>query len=66
MQHLVHIELYEDGIIQRRVRADKDGSRGMTKMDQTNLRRKLSKELENAAKRNPEKIYYLELKTEEL
>jgi len=64
MQHLVHIELYEDGIIQRRVRADKDGSRGMTKMDQTNLRRKLSKELENAAKRNPEKIYYLELRQE--
>jgi len=26
MQHLVHIELYEDGIIQRRVRADKDNS----------------------------------------
>ena len=66
MQHLVHIELYEDGIIQRRVRADKDGSRGMTKMDQTNLRRKLYKELENAAQRNPEKIYYLELKTEEI
>lgn len=65
MQHLVHIELYEDGIIQRRVRADKDGSRGMTKMDQTNLRRKLYKELENAAQRNHGKIYYLELKTEE-
>ena len=65
MQHLVHIELYEDGIIQRRVRADKDGSRGMTKMDQTNLRRKLYKELETAAQRNHEKIYYLELKTEE-
>ena len=64
MQHLVHIELYEDGIIQRRVRADKDGSRGMTKMDQTNLRRKLYKELENAAQRNPGKIYYLELRQE--
>ena len=64
MQHLVHIELYEDGIIQRRVRADKDGSRGMTKMNQTNLRRKLYKELENAAQRNLEKIYYLELRQE--
>ena len=64
MQHLVHIELYEDGIIQRRVRADKYGSRGMTKMDQTNLRRKLYKELENAAQRNLEKIYYLELRQE--
>ena len=64
MQHIVLIELYEDGIIQRRVRADKDGSRGMTKMDQTNLRRKLYKELENAAQRNKEKIYYLELRQE--
>jgi len=66
MQHLVHIELYEDGIIQRRVRADKIGRKYLTKMDQTKLRRDMYKELENAAQRNPEKIYYLELKTEEL
>lgn len=64
MQHLRYIDLYEDGAIQRRVSTDSDGSRKMTKIDKAALRRKLYKELENAAKRNPEKKYWLELRQE--
>ena len=66
MQHLKYIDLYENGIIQRRVRCDKIGRKYLTKMDQTKMRRDMYKELENAAQRNPEKIYYLELKTEDI
>ena len=63
MIDLKYIELYEDGVIQRRVYAKLSRSYPLKK-DQENLRRKLYRELDMAAQRNPEKQYWIELKTE--
>lgn len=63
MQKLRYIELYEDGIIQRRVSVGLGGSR-MLKKDQSRIIKKLHDELLKAAKRNPEKVYWMELRTE--
>ena len=59
MQHLKYIDLYEDGVIQRRVRCDK-----MPRTEQTKLRRQLYKELETASQRNRKKTFWIELKNE--
>lgn len=63
MQHLKYIELYEDGVMQRRVFAELSRAYPLRKYQQQ-MRRKLYKELEMAAQRNPEKQYWIELKTE--
>lgn len=63
MRDLKYIELYEDGILQRRVFAKLSRAYPLRK-DQEQMRRKLYKELEMAAQRNPEKVYWIELKTE--
>ena len=62
MENLSRIELYEDGHLQRIVNLYKV-KRKLTKPDILKLRRQLFVELEIAAKRNPEKIYWMELKT---
>ena len=62
MENLSRIELYEDGHLQRVANLYK-GKRKLTKPDILKLRRQLFIELETAAKRNPEKIYWMELKT---
>lgn len=63
MQNIRYIELYEDGILQRRVHIQKSTNR-ISKTQLTELRKKMIRELENAAKRNPEKKYWMELRTE--
>lgn len=63
MQHLKYIELYEDGVMQRRVFAELSRAYPLRK-NQKQMRRKLYKELEMAAQRNPEKKYWIELKIE--
>lgn len=63
MQNIRYIELYEDGILQRKVHIQKSTNR-ISKAQLTELRKRLMKELENAAKRNPEKTYWMELRTE--
>ena len=62
MTNLSRIELYEDGHLQRVVNLYK-GRHKLTKPDVLKLRKQLFLELETAAKRNPEKIYWMELKT---
>ena len=62
MQHLQYIDIYEDGIIQRRISMGSGGSR-KTKKEQEKIRRTMHEELRIAAMRNPEKIYWMELKT---
>lgn len=62
MINLQYIDIYEDGIIQRRVSMGSGGSR-KTKKEQEKLRKSIYEELRIAALRNPEKIYWMELKT---
>ena len=63
MQNLRYIELYEDGELVRRVNVTFSANR-ITKKEQETTRRKIYEELLKVAKRNPEKIYWMELKTE--
>ena len=63
MQNLRYIELYEDGELVRRVNVTFSANR-ITKKEQEITRKKLHEELLKAAKRNPEKVYWMELKTE--
>lgn len=63
MQKLRYIDLYEDGVLVRRVNVGLTESR-IRKQDQIEKRRKLYEELLKVAKRNPEKVYWMELKTE--
>lgn len=63
MQNLRYIELYEDGELVRRVNVTFSANR-ITKKEQETTRRKLYEELLKVAKRNPEKVYWMELKTE--
>ena len=62
MTNLSRIELYEDGHLQRVVNLYK-GRHKLKKSDVLKLRKQLFLELETAALRNPEKIYWMELKT---
>lgn len=62
MQHLQYIDIYEDGVIQRRVSMG-SGGRRKTKKEQEKIRRAMHEELRIASMRNPEKIYWMELKT---
>ena len=63
MQKLRYIDLYEDGVLVRRVNVGLTEGR-IRKQDQIEKRRKLYEELLKVAKRNPEKLYWMELKTE--
>lgn len=63
MQNLRYIELYEDGELVRRVNVTFSANR-ITKKEQEITRKKLYEELLKVAKRNPEKVYWMELKTE--
>lgn len=62
MMNLQYIDLYEDGIIQRRVSMGSGGSR-KTKQQQEKLRKSMYEELRISSLRSPEKIYWMELKT---
>lgn len=62
MQNLQYIDIYEDGIIQRRVSIGSGGSRKLKK-EQEKLRRSMYEELRIASLRNHEKTYWMELKT---
>lgn len=62
MQHLQYIDIYEDGIIQRRISMGSGGSR-INRIERDKIRRKVYEELRIAAMRNPEKTYWMELKT---
>ena len=63
---MTYIDLYEDSRCIRRVRCDKIDRKFATVKDKAVLRRKLYEEILIAVKRNPEKKYWMELKTNNL
>ena len=63
---MTYIDLYEDGNCIRRVLCDKIDRKFATVKDKAVLRRKLYEQMRVAAKRNPDKIYWMELKTQNI